>query len=66
MCYSPINKASLYQIFNDGWSSSVDLTWDDMATWDDRASYRTIVEREWMVNGKPINFPAESEVIDNS
>ena len=43
---------------HDGWYSSVDSTWNDMA------SYRSVVEREWIIDGRPISFPAEYEVIE--
>lgn len=43
---------------HDGWYSSVDMNWNDMA------SYRSIVEREWIIDGRPISFPAEYETIE--
>lgn len=42
---------------HDGWYSSVDMSWDDMA------SYKAIVERTWVIDGREISFPAEYEVI---
>jgi len=43
---------------HDGWYSSVDITWNDMA------SYVAVVEREWIIDGRPISFPAEYETIE--
>ena len=31
--------------------------------WDDMAIYKAVVEREWVIDGRPIVFPAEYEVI---
>ncbi len=42
---------------HDGFYHSVDLTWDRMA------EYKAIVEREWVIDGRPISFPCEIEVI---
>ena len=43
---------------HDGWCSSVDITWDDMA------SYKAIVERTWEIDGRSISFPSEYETIE--
>ncbi len=43
---------------HDGWYSAVDMSWDDMAL------YRSVVEREWQIDGRPISFPSEYEVIN--
>ncbi len=43
---------------HDGWYSTVSLDWDRMT------EYKRIVERDWMIDGRPINFEAEYEVID--
>ena len=40
---------------HDGWYSEVPVGWDRME------EYRAIVEREWMIDGRPISFPAEYE-----
>ena len=44
---------------HDGWASEVHEKWDRMP------EYRAIVERQWMIDGRPIEFPAEYEVIEN-
>lgn len=41
---------------HDGWYSDVGQEWSDM----DR--YKAIVEREWIIDDRPISFPAEYEV----
>lgn len=38
---------------HDGWKSSV------LADWDRMEEYTAIVEREWVIDGRPISFPAE-------
>ena len=42
---------------HDGWKTSVPMNWDDID------EYRGIVEREVMIDGRPISFPCEMEVI---
>jgi DNA polymerase I-like protein with 3'-5' exonuclease and polymerase domains len=42
---------------HDGWASSVPLDWAEMTT------YKEIVEREWIIDGRPITFPAEYDEI---
>jgi hypothetical protein len=41
---------------HDGWKSEVPMDWDDWET------YKRIVEKEWIIDGRPITFPAEYEV----
>jgi len=41
---------------HDGWYSSVPLDWDDMEV------YKSVVEREWIIDDRPITFEAEYEV----
>jgi hypothetical protein len=43
---------------HDGWYSEVPLAWDDMVL------YRAIVEREWIIDDRPISFPAEFETLE--
>ena len=43
---------------HDGWYSEVPEGWDEWAT------YKRIVEREWIIDGRPICFPADYEVIE--
>lgn len=43
---------------HDGWYSSVPMGWDRFD------EYCAIVEREWMIDERPISFPAEYEVIE--
>jgi len=40
---------------HDGWYSEVPQDWDD---WD---AYKRVVEREWIIDGRPISFPADYE-----
>ena len=42
---------------HDGWYSEVPEGWDRMS------EYKTIVEREWIIDGRPFTCPAEYEVI---
>lgn len=38
---------------HDGWYTAVPDTWDDWAT------YKAIIEREWIIDGRPLTLPAE-------
>jgi DNA polymerase I-like protein with 3'-5' exonuclease and polymerase domains len=42
---------------HDGFYHSVPLDWDDWV------SYKGIIEQEWIIDGRPISFPAEYDEI---